>query len=60
MKHPRVPKMTITLSVDPKTWQTYRKMCQEYDLIPSHEFEAFMKQQLAAKQPQTPKEPDHG
>ena len=59
MRHPRIPKMTITLSVDPTTWQAYRKLCQDHDRIPSHEFEAFMKQQLAAKQHQAQKESDH-
>ena len=58
MRHPRVPKMTITLSVDPKTWQAYRKMCQDHDRIPSHEVEEFMRHRLATLQSQPQKETD--
>ena len=58
---PQTPpvKMTITLSIDANIWLDYRTACHAHTVKPSHEVEAFMKQQLAAWQPQPQKEPDH-
>lgn len=39
-------KKTVTLSIEEKTYEEYRKLCKEKGLIVSKQFENFMKEEL--------------
>jgi len=42
-------KQTVTISIRPNIWKAYQKYCKKNNLVPSYEFEAFMKSEIDTK-----------
>ena len=43
-------KMTVSVSLDHHLWRSFQEACRTRGIIPSHEFERFIKEQLATWQ----------